>query len=77
MTQAKNSLRAYQSAISANWQAEEAAFINRAIDAAISDINAAINQINPLSSNIRRVADQIRREEEAAERAQLHNESSR
>ena len=66
LAQAKNSLREYQSAISANWQANETGYINQAIERAIVDINNVQNQLNPLSIDIRNAAEQIRCEEEAA-----------
>jgi len=69
LAQAKNSIREYQSIISANWQAEEAAHINKAIESVLSEINAAIDQSGSIGSDIRSVADQIKQEEEAAEKA--------
>ena len=66
LNQAKNSLRDYRATVSANWQADEVAHVNKAIDLALSDINAAINQLSLLSNDVRNVAEQIRLEEEAA-----------
>ena len=67
LSQAKNRLREYQGAISAHWQSDETALINKAIDLAIADINAAISRLNPISSEIKDAARQISREEAAAE----------
>lgn len=66
LTQAKNSLRAYQYSLTANWAGEEASHINRAIEQVLSQITAAQNQLAPLAQDIKNTAEQIRREEEAA-----------
>lgn len=66
LTQARNYLSGYKNSLNSAWQAPEMAYINKAIDQTVADINNALNQLNPLSNDIRNAADEIRREEEAA-----------
>ena len=66
LSQAQTGLREYQSRIAANWHAEEATLLSKAIDKVLSEMNRTINQLGPLSQNIKNAAEQIRCEEEAA-----------
>lgn len=61
LTQARNYLSGYKNSLNSAWQAPEMAYINKAIDQTVADINNALNQLNPLSNDIRNAADEIRR----------------
>jgi len=76
LTQAKDFLREYQSIYFVNWQTEETAFINKAIDSALFDINAAINQLSPMSDHEKTIAMQKKRSDEAAEKARKRDEET-